>query len=193
MLMVWRWTAQPSASLGEAATTALLGPELKVFMSQLSKLMKDAAAGKPGSQARAELSIEEKAVLSVVDVAKKYMPDKMQFHKGSMESIKTESEEATQALHKSMLCTCFAIVKGHATFATEKNFYPALRVSFNGTREVVLVPCLTRPWQSWCKAWPPETAQQQAWTSTTSRQMGPMPTLGRWAGLICSHPAWMDV
>ena len=127
-------------NLGDIAVADVIGAEVKVTLGQLQQLMKEACAGKPGSQARAELGMDVAALAKTVDAVGKVMPNKMGFHKGSTDTIKTDANELTQALRKNMLATCFAVVKGHATFGAEKNFFPVLRVATLGTREVVLVP-----------------------------------------------------
>ncbi|CAE7037690.1 unnamed protein product [Symbiodinium sp. CCMP2456] len=129
-------------NVGEGAAGTLFGVEVKLALSQLSKLMKEASAAKAGSHTRAEVNLDEAAMKAIADPLKKLLPDNMRVHTGGTDGIQTGSDELTQLLHKHMLCTGFGIVKMHATFGHERSFFPCVRVSFSGTREIVLMPYL---------------------------------------------------
>ena len=105
-------------NIGESGVDTLFVAEVKVALSQLSKLMKEAIAGKAGSQTRAEVTLDEAAIKAMADPLKKLLPDNMRVHTGGTDGIQTDSGELTQLLHKHMLCTGFGIVKMHATFGT---------------------------------------------------------------------------
>ncbi|CAE7948456.1 unnamed protein product [Symbiodinium sp. KB8] len=105
-------------NIGESGVDTLFVAEVKVALSQLSKLMKEAIAGKAGSQTRAEVTLDEAAIKAMADPLKKLLPDNMRVHTGGTDGIQTDSGELTQS------------------------FYPCLRFSWSGTREIILTPYL---------------------------------------------------